>query len=279
MNNLSTIEQNKIQNLKKKALELEKMASLGLINAGIMHEIQNPLNFILNFSSMSYELLEELKEWQENVIEKITKDQQDDLESIISLIDQNMRKIEEHGKRINSIVKGMLEYSRGKKREKQMVKLNEMIFQYTGFSYHAMRLNTKDFNVNISKNFDKNINEIMAYHRDLGRAILNITNNAFFAVWERFKTSGKDYKPQMIISTKLLEEKVQISIENNGTGIPEKVKRSMFEPFFTTKLENQGTGLGLYITKEIVEKQHQGHLAVESEPGNYTRFIITIPIK
>ncbi len=279
MNNSSPTEKTEIENLKKKVIELEKMASLGLLNAGIMHEIQNPMNFILNFSSMSLELLEELKEWREDTHEKLSEDERDDLESIVSLIDQNLKKIEEHGKRVNSIVQGMLGYSRSKKQEKSKVKLNEMISRYTDFSYHAMRVNIKGFNVGITENFDDQIDGIMAYPGDLSRAVLNITNNAFYAVWERSQNSGEEYKPKVVISTQLNGDEVKISIEDNGPGIPDKVKKNMFEPFFTTKPESKGTGLGLYITKEIVEKEHQGSLSVESQPGSYTRFIITIPVK
>lgn len=254
------------------------MASLGLLNAGIMHEIQNPMNFILNFSAMSSELLEELKEWQEGVQDKLSEDEVDDLESIVSLLDQNMGKIQEHGKRVDSIVKGMLGYSRNKKQEKRPVKLNEMISQYTGFAYHAMRVNAKGFNVSIKEDFDAGVESILAYPGDLSRAILNITNNAFFAVWERSQADG-DFEPKVIISTRSNGDSVDISIEDNGQGIPEKVKASIYEPFFTTKAENQGTGLGLYITREIVEKEHNGKLAVESESGQFTRFTMTIPIR
>ncbi len=279
MENLSPTANTEVQKLKNKVLELEKMASLGLLNAGIMHEIQNPMNFILNFSSMSVELLEELQEWQDGVKEKLSEDEVDDLDSLVSLVAQNLKKIEEHGKRADTIVKGMLAYSRNKKQEKSAVQLNEMIARYTDFSYHAMRVNVPGFNVSITKNFDEEVGDVLAYPGELSRAVLNITNNAFYAVWEHAQAATDEYKPQVIISTRLQGEKVEISIEDNGPGIPEEVKASMFEPFFTTKPESKGTGLGLYITKEIVEKAHQGSLSVESKPGSYTRFNISIPLK
>lgn len=272
-------DQTEIENLREKVFELEKMASLGLLNAGIMHEIQNPLNFILNFSNMSCELLEELQEWKESVSTKVSEDEADDLDSIVSLLEQNMKKIDEHGRRVDSVVKGILGFSRGQKQEKRGVKLNEMISQYTGFSYHAMRVNAKGFNVKIVENLDQSIEGIIAYPGDLSRAYLNLTNNAFFAVWERSKQSEPEYKPELKITTKHLGDTVSITIEDNGLGIPDKVKASMFEPFFTTKSEGQGTGLGLYITRKIVEEDHKGKLEVESETGKYTRFIITIPTK
>ena len=268
-----------VQKLQSKILELEKMAALGVLNAGIMHEIQNPMNFILNFSKMSAELVEELGEWRDDIAAKINEDETEDLESILELLEQNMQKIQEHGKRVDSIARGILSFSRKQKAEKQPVKLNEMISQYTGFAYHAMRVNAKGFNVSIVEDFDDSIESIWAFSGDLSRAVLNITNNAFFAVWERSKSNEEGYKPQLKVSTKLNGETVDITIEDNGTGIPDTVKAKMYEPFFTTKGENEGTGLGLYITREIIEEKHHGKLSVESEAGSYTRFTLSLPIK
>lgn len=276
---MNQTEQEEIQKLKKKILELEKMSSLGVLNAGIMHEIQNPLNFILNFSKMSSELMEELVEWKNDLQTKLSDDEEDDMESILELLEQNMQKIQEHGERVNSIVKGILGFSRSGKQEKRIVKLNDLVSQYVGFSYHAMRVNAKGFNASIDEDYDDSISDIIAYQGDLSRAILNITNNAFFAVWDKSKTSDSSYKPGLKISTCSDGDHIKVSIEDNGMGIPEDIKESLFEPFFTTKPEDQGTGLGLYITRQIVEEAHEGSLTVESEAGKFTRFTIRIPRK
>ncbi len=229
---------------------------------------------------MSAELLQELEEWKDAVVQKLSENEWDNMDSIASLLGQNIKKIEEHANRLHSIVKGILGYSRGQQQEKGLVKLNEMLSQYIRFAHHTMRVNAKGFNVKIVENFDENIHDIMAHPGDLSRVFLNITSNAFFAVWERWKQAGPDYHPQLTILTRLFDEqKVSIVVEDNGIGIPKKVKANMFEPFFTTKSEGQGTGLGLYISRKIIEEGHNGHIEVESEPMVYTRFIITIPIK
>ncbi len=276
---MNTIEQTEIEKLKKSILEHEKMAALGLLNAGIMHEIQNPLSFVLNFSNISAELVEELMDWRKNNGSKLDEEETKDFDDVVYLLDQNIKKIGEHGKRIELIAKGILGYSRNTKQEKSQVRLNEMVAQYTRFSYYAMRANAKGFSVNIVEDFNEDMNDVMAYPGELSRALLNITNNAFYAVWEKSRQLGAEYAPTVTITTARDKEYIQIKIEDNGNGIPEEVKTSMFNPFFTTKPESEGTGLGLYITKRIVEERHGGSLQVESESGKFTRFTITIPPK
>jgi signal transduction histidine kinase len=276
---LNTNNTEELTKLRAKVLDLEKMASLGLLNAGIMHEIQNPMNFIINFSKMSVELLEELKDLKADLIEKISTDQAEDLEDISGLLSQNIEKIKEHGERVDTIAKSILGFSRKQGTDKSPLKLNEMISLYIGFAYHAMRVKAKGFNVTIEERLDPSIKEIKAFSGDLSRAFLNLANNAFFATWEKSKETNKEYIPKLIVSTTQEGEEVWISVEDNGSGISSEQIEKVYEPFFTTKKDEQGTGLGLYITKQIIEEQHQGKLEVVSEEGGFTRFTIKIPSK
>ncbi len=267
------------QPLQEKMMELEKMASLGLLNAGIMHEVQNPLNFIMNFSVISGELSEELLEWFETVKDNLEKDDREEFLEVQELLTQNISKISEHGKRIDSIVKNILNYSRSKDSEKTMVELNTMIAQYVQFSYHAMRANAKGFNVSIKETYDTDITEVKAFPGDLSRVVLNITNNALYALWKQSQETKDNPSPSLKVSTEKKGDNVQISIEDNGPGIPDSVKEKMFQAFYTTKPANEGNGLGLYISHDIIQNKHKGSLQVETKKGAFTRFVITIPIK
>jgi len=267
------------QPLQEKMMELEKMASLGLLNAGIMHEVQNPLNFIMNFSVISGELSEELLEWFETVKDNLEEDDREEFLEVQELLTQNISKISEHGKRIDSIVKNILNYSRSKDSEKTMVELNTMIAQYVQFSYHAMRANAKGFNVSIKETYDTDITEVKAFPGDLSRVVLNITNNALYALWKQSQETKDNPSPSLKVSTEKKGDNVQISIEDNGPGIPDSVKEKMFQAFYTTKPANEGNGLGLYISHDIIQNKHMGSLQVETKKGAFTRFVITIPIK
>jgi signal transduction histidine kinase/tetratricopeptide (TPR) repeat protein len=245
----------------------QKMASLGQLTAGIAHEIQNPLNFVNNFSELSIELIDEMNTAPETEKQVILKD-------IIS----NLQKINEHGKRADRIVKGMLTHSRVGKPEKQPVDLNKMIDELLELSYHGNRSRDQGFKSEIIKNLDPEIPKVNVVMQEISRVLVNIFNNAFYAVHQRFKAGEKNYSATVGVSTRLDGKDVVIKIRDNGTGMPEDVKNRIFDPFFTTKPSGEGTGLGLSLSYDTIVKAHQGTLNVFSEPGSFTEFVITLPI-
>lgn len=267
-----------IATLKEKLLEMDKLASLGTLSAGIMHEIQNPMNFILNFSRLSKDLIDELTEYVDT-LDGLSEDERDEIEDISSMINENLARVVEHSDRASNIIQGMLAYSRGQKQEKGPIKVNELLAQFVNLGYHAMRANHKGFNVKITEDYDQELTEMKAIEHDLGRAVLNLVNNACYAVYERAQKEGPDYQPELTISTKGSGDHVSIKIGDNGTGIPASSLERIYQPFFSTKPEKSGTGLGLTITREIIEDMHQGKLEVKTETDKGTCFIITLPIK
>ena len=270
---------NNLKDTQNQLVQSEKLASLGQLTAGIAHEIQNPLNFVNNFSALTIDLADELKEYVEDVKDKISEDSYDDMEDVIETIEGNAKKINEHGKRAESIVKGMLQHSRGKSGEFEETDINNMITEYVNLAYHGMRAKDKSFNTKLTTELDTNIGKIKIVPQDLSRVILNIVNNACYAVDEKSKKLKEGYSPEVIVSTKKLDNKIEIRIKDNGTGMPEHVIEKIFNPFFTTKPTGKGTGLGLSMSYDIVRQIHKGTLEVKSKDGDYTEFIITIPEK
>jgi signal transduction histidine kinase len=253
-------------------IQQEKMASLGELTAGIAHEIQNPLNFVNNFSEVSTELVEELKGERA----KVNGERDEELESeILNDLSQNLIKIHHHGKRADAIVKGMLEHSRTTKGEKQLTDLNALADEYLRLSYHGLRAKDKDFNATIETDFDESIGKIEVVAQDIGRVLLNLYNNAFHAVSTRKKTEGDGFKPIVKIETKKIDSKVEVVVTDNGNGIPHNIIDKIFQPFFTTKPAGQGTGLGLSLSYDIV-KAHGGEITVESKEGEGSTFIIQL---
>lgn len=267
-----------IATLREKLLKMDKLASLGTLSAGIMHEIQNPMNFILNFSRLSKDLTDELIEFVDS-LDGLSEDEREEIEDIASMINENLSRVVEHSDRASNIIQGMLAYSRGQKADKAPVKINGLMAQFVNLGYHAMRANHKGFNVKITESYDETLQEIRAIEHDLGRAVLNLVNNACYAVYERAQEQGTDYQPELIISTKKAGEQAVLKIGDNGTGIPASSLEHIYQPFFSTKPEKSGTGLGLTITREIIEDMHQGKLEVTTETGKGTSFTITLPIK
>jgi len=258
-------------------IHAEKLASLGELTAGIAHEIQNPLNFVNNFSEMSVELIEELKE--ERRKEKGERDEDLEIELLADIV-QNLEKITYHGKRASSIVKGMLEHSRTSSGVKELTDINALADEYLRLSYHGLRAKDKSFNADFKTNFEENLPKIEVVPQDFGRVLLNLINNAFYAVGKRDKEgkgTGIGFKPMVNISTKNIDNQMVIKISDNGTGMPEAVKAKIFQPFFTTKPTGEGTGLGLSLAYDIV-KAHGGTLECESVEGEGTTFIIKLPI-
>ncbi|MGB8317633.1 MAG: ATP-binding protein [Ignavibacteriaceae bacterium] len=249
----------------------QKLASLGALTAGIAHEIKNPLNFVNNFSELSSELLDEMKAEYEN-------DNKNGADEIYKDLKQNLGKINQHGKRADSIVKGMLLHSRGSSGEKMLTDINNLLDEYVNLAYHGMRAQDKEFNITIEKDYDETMEKINVIPQDISRVFLNITNNACYAAYDRKKKSGDDnFFPTLKVSTKNLNGKVEIRIKDNGNGIPAEILDKIFQPFFTTKPTGVGTGLGLSLSYDIVTKVHGGELKVETKEGEGTWFIILLP--
>jgi len=250
-------------------IQAEKMASLGELTAGIAHEIQNPLNFVNNFSEVSTELLEEIKE-------EIEKGDLDEVKAITEDVIQNLGKILHHGKRADGIVKGMLLHSRDSSGQKEPTDINALADEYLRLSYHGFRAKDKSFNTDFKLEADESLPKVNVVPQDIGRVLLNLINNAFYAVSEKSKLHASSYKPQVIVNTISQGNKIEISVKDNGNGIPESVKDKIFQPFFTTKPTGQGTGLGLSLSYDIV-KALGGELNVETSE-NGSEFIIQLPI-
>ncbi|MCH6235778.1 ATP-binding protein [Cognataquiflexum rubidum] len=272
-----------LENLKSTQAQLiqsEKMASLGELTAGIAHEIQNPLNFVNNFSEVSTELLEELKSERLKVKSERNESVEDE---IIGDVIQNLEKINHHGKRADAIVKGMLEHSRAGKGEKAPTDLNALADEYLRLSYHGLRAKDKSFTADFATDFDPNLPKVNIVASDIGRVLLNLINNAFYACGnsefspDSYRDNNSELKPQVKVSTKNIGNKIEIKVSDNGPGIPYAIKDKIFQPFFTTKPTGQGTGLGLSLSYDIV-KAHGGELKVETKEGEGSTFSIFLSI-
>ena len=275
---------NELRSAQAQLVQSEKMASLGELTAGIAHEIQNPLNFVNNFSDVNRELIEELKNEKSNL-------KSDEQVEILNDIDQNLEKISFHGRRADAIVRGMLQHSRTSSGQKELTDINALADEYLRLAYHGLRAKDKSFNAKLQTDFDPSVGNINIVAQDIGRVILNLINNAFYAINDKAKLQGAslptpqgqaDYDPQVIIQTKRMGgktngDRVEITVSDNGNGIPKNIVDKIFQPFFTTKPTGEGTGLGLSLAHEIV-KAHGGELKVETKEGEGTKFIIVIPI-
>ncbi|HEU4859148.1 MAG TPA: ATP-binding protein, partial [Chitinophagaceae bacterium] len=277
-----------LQATQKQLIQSEKMASLGELTAGIAHEIQNPLNFVNNFSDVSNELLEEMKQ------ELATGNTQQAIE-IVNGVKENLEKILHHGKRADAIVKGMLQHSRSSSGQKELTDINTLAEEYLRLAYHGLRAKDKFFNAKFETNLDPSLGKINVVPQEIGRVILNLINNAFYAVTEKKKSlapspkgvqekTTNDYEPMVAVTTKRLGSvlgdrgSVEIRITDNGNGIPQKVLDKIFQPFFTTKPTGQGTGLGLSLSYDIITKGHQGEIKVDTKEGEGTEFTIILPM-
>lgn len=251
-------------------IQSEKMASLGELTAGIAHEIQNPLNFVNNFSDVNRELLSEMKD-------EIGKGNFENAKAIANDVINNGEKISHHGKRADAIVKGMLQHSRSRSGEKEATDINNLADEYLRLAFHGLRAKDKTFNAKFDINFDNSIGKIDVIPQDIGRVLLNLINNAFYAVGEKKKEQPAGYEPGVLLTTKKLDGKVLIGVRDNGTGIPKKDVDKIFQPFFTTKPTGQGTGLGLSLAYDIV-KAHGGEITVETEEGEGSEFVVQLPL-
>jgi len=265
--------ENTLSNLRSTQAQLiqsEKMASLGELTTGIAHEIQNPLNFVNNFSDVNKELLTELKD-------EIKKGNYSEVELIAKDVIENEEKINHHGKRADAIVKGMLQHSRSSSGQKEPTDINALADEYLRLAYHGLRAKDKSFNATTKTDFDESIGTVNIIPQDIGRVILNLINNAFYVVDEKTKLNIPGYEPKVIIRTKKLPGVVEIRVQDNGNGIPNSIKEKIFQPFFTTKPTGQGTGLGLSLSYDIV-KTHDGELKVETKEGEGSEFIILLHV-
>ncbi|WP_445384393.1 ATP-binding protein [Robiginitalea sp. IMCC44478] len=261
-----------LQLTQQQLVHAEKMASLGELTAGIAHEIQNPLNFVNNFSEVSEELLEEL-------LEELENGDLEESKALLQDIVQNLQKISHHGKRADGIVKGMLQHSRAGGNTKEPTDINALADEYLRLAYHGLRAKDKSFNATMETDFDETIVEMKVIPQDIGRVLLNLITNAFHAVSQRKSKESENYVPTVWITTRKTSDGVEISVQDNGEGIPENIKEKIFQPFFTTKPTGEGTGLGLSMSYDIVTKGHGGTLEVESKAGKGSCFTIILPIK
>ena len=268
-----------IEQLRQQLQQQEKLASLGTLSAGIAHEIQNPLSFVINFSKLSDKLLRDLADIVEDNVDKLPEDDRLDAMEIMDDLRENMAKITEHGERAVSIIRGILLVSRGKDNEFLPTDVCKIVKEYVWLSYHAMRANNKGFNVAIHEHYEEGLPLMLVIPQDLSRAVLNVMNNACHAVWKKQLSAGENYHPEVSVCVKVEGANLVIGIADNGIGMNEEVKRRIFEDFFTTKPIGQGTGLGMGITRDIVENKHGGTITFESEEGEGTVFTITIPVR
>jgi two-component system NtrC family sensor kinase len=259
-------------------VETQKLAALGQLTAGIAHEIKNPLNFVNNFAELSAELTDELREVLAAKDAALPDAARAEIDDLTRMLNGNLAKIVEHGRRADSIVKNMLLHSRAGVGERRTVDINALVEESLNLAYHGVRAEKPDFNVTLRKDFDPAIGEIDLFPQEITRVLLNLFSNGFYAVRERQRGRREPgFEPTLLVSTRALGDRVAIRVRDNGTGIPDEAKAKIFDPFFTTKPAGEGTGLGLSLSFDIVVKQHGGTFEVETEPGAFTEFVMTLP--
>lgn len=255
----------------------EKFATLGVLTAGIAHEIKNPLNFINNFALLSVDLADELNgEWSK-YSDHLTEEVKATFRQLLIHLKLNSEKISTHGRRADNIVRAMLAHAHGKRDEKELTDINELVDEYAKLAYHGRRAEDPSFQVNISTKCDPKMERVRVFPQELGRVILNIVNNACYATTRKKEEVGGDYRPEIILSTLDRGQSVEIRIRDNGMGIPKEVQAKVMQPFFSTKPTGSGTGLGLSISNEIITQAHKGKLSFETKPGEFTEWIISLP--
>ena len=256
-------------------VQTEKLASLGQLTAGIAHEIKNPLNFVNNFSGVSSELIDELQDTLKG--SPLDDKARADMIELTDTLRGNLDKIVQHGKRADAIVKNMLLHSREGSGEHRIVDINALVEESLNLAYHGARAEKQGFEISLERSFDPAAGQADVFPQDIGRVLLNLISNGFYAATKRKAAAGNSYKPTLMASTRSLGDRVEIRVRDNGTGIPPEVKEKIFNPFFTTKPAGEGTGLGLSISHDVIVKQHGGSIEVETEPGAFSEFIIVLP--
>jgi signal transduction histidine kinase len=257
-------------------VQTQKLASLGQLTAGIAHEIKNPLNFVNNFSGVSAELIDELREALKDV--SLNEKRRGEISELMDTLRGNLERVVQHGKRADAIVKNMLLHSREGSGEHRPVDVNALVEEGLNLAYHGARAEKQGFNITVKKLFDPSAGQADMFPQDITRVLLNLISNGFYAAIKRNEqVNGGNYEPTLTASTRNLGDSVEIRIRDNGTGISPDVKEKMFNPFFTTKPAGEGTGLGLSICHDIVVKQHAGSIEVDTEPGEFTEIKLILP--
>jgi two-component system NtrC family sensor kinase len=259
-------------------IQAEKMASLGQLTAGIAHEIKNPLNFVNNFASLSIGLLDELHEVAAPALASLDERQRREVDETTDMLIGNLKRIVEHGKRADNIVKSMLEHSRGVTGERREVDLNGLIDEALNLAYHGARAHDQGFNIILERDFDQALPAVELAPQEITRVFLNLFGNGFYAANKRARENDDgSFRPALTVATRGAGDAVEVTVRDNGTGIPSEIKDKLFLPFFTTKPTGEGTGLGLSISYDIITQQHGGTITVESEPGSFTEFTVRLP--
>ena len=257
-------------------VQTQKLASLGQLTAGIAHEMKNPLNFVNNFSGLSAELIDELRDTLNGL--SFDNKARAQINELTDTLRGNLDKVVQHGKRADTIVKNMLLHSREGSGEHRLVDINAIVEESLNLAYHGARAEKQGFEIMLKRSFDPTVGEVDVFPQNITRVLLNLISNGFYAAAERKAQAGDDfYEPTLAASTRSLGDRVEIRIRDNGTGIPPKVKEKIFDPFFTTKPAGKGTGLGLSISHDIIVKQHSGSIVVDTQPGEFTEIRIILP--
>lgn len=264
----------RLEQAQQQIITQEKLASLGALTAGIAHEIKNPLNFITNFAQLSNELAAEL---DEALRAALPPGAGADIAETIEMLRMNVKKIDEHGRRADSIVRNMLRHSHGRGGERAEVDLNALVHEDVGLAYHGVRAQDNEFRAKIDERYDPAVGTVSVVPQDLSRALLNILTNACYALRDKQGREGPGFAPVLTVTTRALDAGVEVRIRDNGDGVPEDIRKRIFEPFFTTRPAGSGTGLGLSMAFDIVVKEHGGDIRLETEPGRFTEFILTLP--
>jgi signal transduction histidine kinase len=265
-----------LRTMQNRLVQTEKLASLGQLTAGIAHEIKNPLNFVNNFSALAAELVDELND----ILKPAPLDEKirSDVSELTKMLKSNLEKVTHHGKRADSIVKNMLLHSREGSAERRSADINALVEESLNLAYHGARAEKPQFNVTLQRDFDPQAGQVEVFPQEITRVLLNLISNGFYAVTKRKADNGAaEFEPQVTATTSARDDRVEIRIRDNGTGIPPEVREKIFNPFFTTKPAGEGTGLGLSMSHDIIVKQHGGTIDVETEPGVFTEFTITLP--
>ena len=271
-----------LEQMRQQLRQQEKLASLGVLSAGIAHEIQNPLNFVINFSNMASELVDDFSEILQGPIangQPLSEAEHKDLDYIVTNLKDFMKEIKINGERAVDIIQGILLVSRGKEDEFVASDVSHIVKEYVWLSYHAMRASYPGFNVTIREQYQEGLPMIMVIPQDLSRAVLNVMSNAFYTVWRKSQSAEEDYKPCIDIAVRMEDQVLYITVSDNGEGMTDEVKERLFENFFTTKPVGEGTGLGMSITRDIIEKKLGGKVTFTSTEGKGSTFTFTIPTR
>ena len=283
----------RVNEMRHQLAEQEKLASLGTLTAGIAHEIKNPLNFVKNFSELSIELMQELREELADVKQNLSEEKVEDLNAVIKDLGDNLRLIGKHSRRADDIVRSMLLHSRERAEQKEKVDVNELMREYVALAFHSMRALRPGFNFEIEEDYGEGVGQAELVMQDIARAFLNLLNNACYALHEKSLTAGPDYRPKLTVRTRPVKfasggspdqtaelvDGFETVVRDNGSGIPAEVRQKIFDPFFTTKPAGQGTGLGLSLAHETLVVHHHGQVEVATEPGEFTEFKVTLPLR